>query len=115
MSGGYTRELVEQLLPAVWDSGYAYGMANPYAPDPDMPTATVDPAHGNTLYAHLADIRTAWRHTPLAESERRALFLRYTLDWPQKRIARHEGVAESTVSERLTGTVGRLVDQLRCG
>lgn len=108
----YTRELVEQLLPAVWDSSFAYGMANPTAPDPDMPKANLDKAHGNTLCAHLADIRAGWTRANLPLTERRALYLRYGLDWPQKTIARHERAADSTTSERLARGVGRIVDQL---
>lgn len=108
----YTRELVEQLLPAVWDTGFAYGMENPSAPDPDMPRAAADPAHSGTLYAHLADIHTGWMCAPLTEPERRALVMRFGLDWPQKIIARHERVAASTASERLARGVGRIVQTL---
>ena len=108
----YTRDLVEQLLPAVWDTGVAFGMENPAAPDPDMPRATADHAHAGTLYAHLADIHTGWRTAPLSDPERRALIMRFGLDWPQKTIARHEHVATSTTSERLARGVGRIVDTL---
>lgn len=108
----YTRELVEQLLPAAWDSEFAYGMANPAAPDPDMPNATTDPANGGTLYAHLADIHAGWTHAPLTPAERRALVMRYGLDWSQTAIARHEKVGQSTASERITRGVGRIVDTL---
>jgi DNA-directed RNA polymerase specialized sigma24 family protein len=108
----YTRELVEQLLPAVWDPQFAYGMNNPTAPDPDMPRATVDPAHTGTLYAHLADIHTGWKNTPLTHRERRALIMRYGLDWKQKTIASHEHINGSTLSERLTRAIGRIVDNL---
>ncbi|MFG1602822.1 hypothetical protein [Actinoplanes sp. NPDC049265] len=108
----YTRELVEQLLPAVWDHDTAYGMANPTAPDPDMPRPTADPAHAGTLYAHLADIHTGWQHAPLNDTERRALIMRFGLDWPQKTIARHERIAASTASERLARAVGRIVETL---
>lgn len=108
----YTRELVEQLLPAAWDSEFAYGMANPAAPDPDMPKAATDKAHGSTLYAHLADIHTGWTRAPLTLTERRALLMRYGLDWPQTAIARHEHVRQSTASERITRGIGRIVSLL---
>jgi DNA-directed RNA polymerase specialized sigma24 family protein len=108
----YTRELVEQLLPAAWDPEFAYGMANPAAPDPDMPHAAADKAHSNTLYAHLADIHTGWATAPLTAVERRALLMRYGLDWPQTAIARHEHVGQSTTSERITRGVGRIVATL---
>ncbi|MBN1173415.1 MAG: sigma-70 region 4 domain-containing protein [Micromonosporaceae bacterium] len=77
-----------------------------------MPRAAVDPSRGNTLYAHLADIRIAWAKTPLTRAERRVLFLRYALDWSQRSIARHEGIAESTVAERLARCVGNLTSRL---
>jgi DNA-directed RNA polymerase specialized sigma24 family protein len=108
----YTRELVEQLLPAVWDHSLAYGMDNPAVPDPDMPKAAPDKSHGNTLYAHLADIHTGWAWAPLTSAERRALLLRYGLDWPNAAIARHEAVGQSTASERVTRGVGRIVATL---
>lgn len=108
----YTRELVEQLLPAAWDAKFAYGMADPAAPDPDMPRATVDKAHSNTLYAHLADIHTGWTDAPLTRAERRALLMRYGLDWAQTAIARHERVGQSTASERIARGVGRIVARL---
>jgi len=108
----YTRELVEQLLPTVWDHHSAYGITNPAAPDPDMPSAAADPAHSGTLYAHLADVHTGWTEAPLTIAERRALLMRYGLDWHQKAIARHEHVAASTASERLTRAVGRIVARL---
>lgn len=77
-----------------------------------MPRVAADPAHAGTLYAHLADIHTGWTCAPLTEPERRALVMRYGLDWPQKIIARHERVAASTASERLARVVGRIVDTL---
>jgi len=72
----YDRELVERLLPAVWDESYAYGMEAPLAPPPGMPRAKADPSKGNTLWAHLSDIRTAWRMAPIREQP----FARCTCD-----------------------------------
>lgn len=108
----YSRELVEQLLPAVWDSTLAYGMVNPTAPDPDMPRGTVDPSHGCTLYAHLADIKTAWRKAYLPLEEKQALLLRYGLGWREREIGEQQGVAHQRVSERLARGVTRLRDYL---
>jgi DNA-directed RNA polymerase specialized sigma24 family protein len=99
-------------LLCAWDPEFAYGMANPAAPDPDMPRAAADKAHSNTLYAHLADIHTGWATAPLTLAERRALLMRYGLDWPQTAIARHEHVGQSTTSERITRGVGRIVATL---
>ncbi|MEU7570361.1 hypothetical protein [Micromonospora sp. NPDC049240] len=110
--GSYTRELVEQLLPAVWDKGYAYGMRNPTAPDPDMPRAKANPKESNTLYAHLADIQSAWRRTPLTWLEARSVFMRYGLDWEHRYIAAHEGVSRQAITARLDVAVGKLVDHL---
>lgn len=108
----YTRDQVEQLLPAVWDHNTAWGMTNRTAPDPDMPRATTDPAHAGTLYAHIADIRTGWQQAPLSGAERRTLLMRYGLDWRHKTIARHENIASSAVTKRLTQAVGRIVHTL---
>lgn len=113
-SGGkaYDRPLVEQLLPAVWDEEYAYGMRNPTAPDPDMPRGTVDKKNGGTLFAHLADIRRAWQQAPLSDKQREALRQRYCLDWTEKQIALDLGVTQQAISLRIEGGVGRLVDFL---
>lgn len=108
----YTRELVEQLLPAAWDPYFAYGMADPAAPDPDMPRTTADKAHSNTLYAHIADIHTGWNEAPLTPAERRALLMRYGLDWPQTTIARHEHIGRTATSDRIASGVGRIVATL---
>lgn len=108
----YDRPLVEQLLPAVWDQSYAYGMVDPAAPDPDMPRAAADKAHSNTLYAHLADIKNGWTRAPIPLTERRALFLRYALDLKQGDIGKRQGVTQKAVSERLARGVGRIVCQL---
>lgn len=108
MKGGYNRLLVEQLLPAVWDQEYAYGMRNPTAPDPTMPKGTVDKKAGSSLNAHLADIRQAWKRTEIPQVERQALLLRYGLDWTQDEIARLLGAGRSTISERADRGVGRL-------
>lgn len=108
----YDRRLVEQLLAAIWDKDYAYGVENPTAPDPDIPKSKADPKTGNTLYAHLADIHTAWRRTPLTDRQRRALFMRYGLDWTHREIATHEAVDRSIITRRIEVAVGHLVTDL---
>jgi DNA-directed RNA polymerase specialized sigma24 family protein len=110
--GDYSRELIEQLLPAVWDSSYAFGMTNPQAPDPDMPRATIDVSHGCTLYAHLADIRTAWRKAYIPLVEKQALLLRYGMGWREREIAEQQGVSQRAASGRITRGVGRMRDYL---
>ncbi|MCC2278861.1 sigma-70 region 4 domain-containing protein [Streptomyces sp. ET3-23] len=123
---GYDRRLVEHLMPAVWDTGAAYGIRNPQAPDADMPKGTVDKKAAGTLFAHLADIRQAWKTCELSLGERRALFLRYALDWPDDLIAARDGVTDRAVRYRLERGVGKIAahlngaeyvdgyDELRC-
>jgi hypothetical protein len=112
VSGAYTRELVEQLLPAIWDRDTARGMINPTAPDPDMPRAKANPKLGNTLYAHLADIHTAWRVAPLTLAERQALFFRYALDLPLTAIGVALGIRRQSATERIESGIGRLAAYL---
>ncbi|MEV4642800.1 hypothetical protein AB0J80_36210 [Actinoplanes sp. NPDC049548] len=109
MSGAYTRELVEQLMPAVWDRDAARGMTNPTAPDPDMPRAKPNPKQSNTLYAHLADIHTAWHSAPLTLAERHALFFRYALDLPHTAIGVALGIRRQSATERIDSGIGRIV------
>ncbi|MFY1676669.1 hypothetical protein [Streptomyces sp. WMMC905] len=104
----YDRRLVEHLLPAVWDQEAAYGIRNPTAPDADMPKGTVDPKAAGILFAHLADIRRGWAGCPLELGERRALFLRYALDWPDALIAARDGVTDRAVRYRVERGVGKL-------
>lgn len=106
---GYTPELAVQLLPAVWDETYAYGMANPGAPDPDMPRSKADPKIGGTIFAHLADIRWAWSKAPLLHEDRQALFLTHCLDWSQQEISDVQSVDRSSVSRRLSRGLGVLL------
>ncbi len=109
---GYKRPLVEQLLPAVWDSEYAYGMRNPSAPDPDMPKGTVDKKASGTLNAHLADIRWAWRTVDLSLVERQALLLRYGLDMTLEDVGFHQGVTKMGAQYRVERGVGKLAAHL---
>ncbi|MEU0739286.1 sigma-70 region 4 domain-containing protein [Streptomyces sp. NPDC006134] len=92
----------------MWSPEAAYGIRNPQAPDADMPKGTVDPRSAGTLFAHLADIRRAWALCELSEGERRALFLRYGLDWPDQEIAAEDGVTDRAVRYRLERGVGKL-------
>lgn len=105
----YNRSLVERLIPAVWDDSYAYGMSDPAAPDPDMPRSEPDPKLGGTIYAHLADIRSAWRGADVPQVERQALLLRYGLDRTVQDIANNQGIGKTTAHERVERGVGRLV------
>jgi DNA-directed RNA polymerase specialized sigma24 family protein len=109
---GYERRLVEHLLPAVWDTEAAYGIRNPQAPDADMPKGTVDKKAAGTLFAHLADIRRGWATAPLSLVEKRALFMRFALDWDDRRIAAREAVTDRAVRYRLERGVGKLAAHL---
>ena len=112
MKGGYTRQLVEKLLPAIWDEEYAFGMREETAPDPDMPKGSVDKSHSNTLYAHLADIRYAWPRTSLALTERQAVLLRYGLDLTTREAGELLGCDHTTVTRREERAVGKLTASL---
>jgi hypothetical protein len=109
---GYDRRLVEHLLPAVWDVEAAYGIRNPTAPDADMPKGTVDKKSAGVLFAHLADIRRGWVTAPLSLVERRALFMRFGLDWEDGRIAAREAVTDRAIRYRLERGIGKLAAHL---
>jgi predicted DNA-binding protein (UPF0251 family) len=110
--GGYTRELVESLIPAVWDESYCYGMRVENAPDGDMPRASANKATGNTLAAHIADIKTGWAKAPLSVEEQRAVLLCYGMDWTQSDAAYNQGVSQQTISNRLYVGIGKIVATL---
>lgn len=112
MKAGYDRPLVERLLPAVWDKSFAYGMADPSSPDPEMPRAKPDPKIGGTIFAHLADINKAWEQAFIPIEERRCLYLRFGLDWKVRDIAFNQGCGKSTAQERYERGVGRLLAYL---
>lgn len=111
----YTEELVEALIPAIWDESYCYGMRVENAPDPDMPRGTTNKATGNTLGAHIADIKRAWERADLNLNERRALLLAYGFDFSQKEIAFNQGVTQQAISKRLASGVKKLLDFLNGG
>ncbi|MEU4155665.1 hypothetical protein [Actinoplanes sp. NPDC026670] len=109
----YTRELVERLLPAVWDRWFVYsGLDNPYKPDPDMPKVKANPKTGNTIYAYLTDIHAGWKYAPLSLAERRALFLRFGLDLTLVRVGDQLGMRKQSAAELVDAGVGRLAAYL---
>jgi DNA-directed RNA polymerase specialized sigma24 family protein len=112
MAGGYNRALVEHLLPAVWDSEAAYGIKAETSPDADMPKSQSDPKKGSPLFAHLADMRWAWRTAQLSLGERQTLVLRYGLDWTEKEIGVELGVTQQAISKRAEKAVGKLAAHL---
>lgn len=105
----YTDELVESLLPAIWDHSYCYGVRAENAPDHDMPRAAVNKATGNAAGAHFADIHRAWAQAGLSPRQRQTLFLVYGLDFTQVDAAKALQVSQQSVSEWKGSGVDRLV------
>jgi predicted DNA-binding protein (UPF0251 family) len=101
IAGDYPGEFIEILLPAVWDDSFCYGMKAGDAPDPDMPRGSTNKARSNTHWAHIADIRSAWKHADLSVNERKALLMHFGLGFTQQDIGDHEGVNKSTINRRL--------------
>jgi hypothetical protein len=108
----YQRDQVEALMPAVWDDGYAYGMTDPHAPDPDMPRGSRVVSRGTSLPAQIADVRQAWKRADLTLKQRRALFMRHALGHSEEVIGLHEGVHKSSISRRMSNGVGRILEFL---
>lgn len=109
----YDRALVEHLLPTLWDPDAVFGVPVPSAPPADMPRGSVNKKEGNTLWAHLADIRTGWDQTELSIKERRALILRYGMDWTEIEIAKNQHTSQPRISVRLYTGVGKIVAHLK--
>ncbi|ANT41051.1 sigma factor [Streptomyces phage Nanodon] len=111
----YNRALVEHLLPAVWDAESAYGIKNPTQADADMPKGHKNPKTGGMIFAHLADIRSAWKWAeaggiPIEEAQ--ALLLRFGLDLTQEEAAGPLGTHQRQVSRLIERGVGRLTAHL---
>lgn len=109
---GYTRELIESLIPAIWDEDFCYGVTSDTAADPDMPRGSTNKAHGSTLLAHIADIKVAWKKAPLRLEEKRALILAFGLDWGQQEIAQELGATQSAISKWITSGTLKLLASL---
>lgn len=108
----YSPELVEQILPAVWDEDVVWGVQNPHSPDPDMPRSKGSPKEANTLWAHIGDVRWAWSEAFLPATERRALFLTYVMGWTQEEIGFNQEVSHQAVSKRIKKGLERLTNWL---
>ncbi|ATI18747.1 DNA binding protein [Streptomyces phage Daudau] len=104
----YNRALVEHILPAVWDAEAAYGIKQENSPDADMPKVKVNPKLANTLYAHIADIKQAWKRTELTTVERQSILLRYGLDYAFDEIADVRGVRKQSAQEATERAVGKV-------
>jgi hypothetical protein len=108
----YNRALVEHILPAVWDSEAAYGIKAEQVADADMPRGHKDPKKGSPLFAHIADIKEAWKRTELSLVERQAVFLRFALDEHDDVIAGFQEVSGRAVRYRVERGVGKLAAHL---
>lgn len=116
LSDDYTRELVDMLLPAVWDESYCLVLpAAETAPDKDMPRAATNPATSNNLAAYVADIRIGWTRAPLSLKERRALLMLYGLGWKPRDVAEHENVSTRAIEYRVYSGIGKIVARLNGG
>lgn len=109
---GYSRALVEQILPAVWDVDVAYGIKQEGAPDADMPKVKANPKQANTLYAHIADIKQAWKRTDLTLIEKQTALMRYGLDYSFEEIAEVREVRHQVVQRCTERAVGKLTAHL---
>lgn len=105
---GYTRALVEHILPTIWDADAAYGLKQENAPDADMPKVKANPKLANTLFAHIADIKQAWKCAELTLIERQSIVLRYGLDYSYDEIAAARGVRKSAAQEATERAVGKV-------
>ena len=110
-----TRRQVELLLPALWDEDAVWGIQREELPDPQMPKAKANPAHGNTLAAMLADIKQAWRRCDIPNTERRVIVLHYGLDYTYEQVGRVLDVPKSTTIARGERAVGRVTAWLNGG
>lgn len=108
----YDRTTIEQLLPAAFDSTYAYGMTNPLKADDDMPTGYYDPSKSGNLWACIADVKTAWARAGLTRTEQRTVFARYVLGWRWRDITQRLTIPRSTATHNAYEGVGRLRDYL---
>ena len=96
-------------MPCLWSEDLAVnGINNPLAPSPDMPKATVDPSHGFTHIAHMADLHRAWRSADLSHGQRQALFLRFGFDSLQMEIAVDLDITQQAVSRRLDSGISKI-------
>lgn len=112
-TGHYNTELIQELLPAVWDDSYAYGMPDSELdPERGMPRPRGNKARTNTHWAYVADIRSSWKRAPLTLKERRALFLKHAMNWTLDDIAVNQGSDKGTISKRIATAETRLVAYL---
>lgn len=110
----YPEELIERLLPAIWDdSAVAWGFDSDTTPDPDMPKAKyVDPRRATDQWCHVIDIRRAWSGARLNGNERVAIKLYYLYGLTQQEIADVEHISKKTINKRIKSGLAALSDYL---
>lgn len=108
MARAYDRRAVEALIHAVWDEQAAFGIRKEETPEPGSPKAPSDPAHSNTLYAMLADIRRAWDHASIPLAQRQSLLLHFGLGYEPVEAGYILGVTKQATQYRIDQGVGRL-------
>lgn len=109
----YDRDLVELLVPTIWDRSYAWGIQRDDGPDIDMPGAPRGKKNDhNTLWAHLADIRRAWDWALLTKREAQAVVLCGGMGLTHREAGRVLGIDRSNVQRGFDRGIGRLVDYL---
>lgn len=77
-----------------------------------MAKAWTNKAHGNTHWAYIADIKTAWAEADLSPPQRRTIFMRFALGQTEEVIGAYEGVTKQSISERLFRGVGKMTAHL---
>ncbi|HEX2905054.1 MAG TPA: hypothetical protein VHO01_16490 [Jatrophihabitans sp.] len=112
---GYDRPLVETLVPTIWDDGYVWGMVDEFKPDPSMPKGTSIKKWGNTLWAHLVDIKRAWAGAPLTYDDACAVFLVGGMGMTHTSAAFYLRTSRSTVTRRYERGIGVMVAWLNGG
>src|SRR4051794_9825102 len=84
-------------------------MVDERRPDPDMPKSRAAKNRGNTLWAHLADIRRAWTGAPLSYGESVALVTCGGLGMSYAEAGRLFDTPRNTMMYRYEGGIGKLV------
>lgn len=111
----YDARMVGLLLTSMWNSTPGWGMVRDIENDPQMPRAKSNPAHGNTVWAMLADIQRAWDKCPLTLREKQVLLLYYGMDWTEQEIADCLGLAQPVVHRKVAAGTSRIVKWLNAG
>lgn len=105
----YTREQVEDLMPAIWDAGKVTKTESEQRPDGDMPRSKPNPAELGTDLTEAADMQRAWRMAGLSLAEQRTLFCLYALHEEGTRVADLVGCHRATVYDYRNSGLDKIV------